>query len=89
MHRGGDCGFDILERVRKIAAVCKAHKVKLPQAALRFPLHHPSVMSVIPGGASPKELALNVKTMSVKLPRALWKDLKAEGLLHPGAPVPK
>ena len=80
---------DILERVRKIAAVCKAHKVKLAEAALRFPLHHPSVVSVIPGGANPKEVALNVKTMSVKLPKGLWKDLKAEGLLHADAPVPK
>ena len=80
---------DILDRVRKIEAVCKAHKVKLPQAALRFPLHHPSVVSVIPGGVSPREVGLNVKTMSVKLPKGLWKDLKAEGLLRADAPVPK
>jgi D-threo-aldose 1-dehydrogenase len=79
----------ILDRVRQIEAVCKAHKVKLPQAALRFPLHHPQVMSVIPGGVTPKEVMLNVKTMDVKLPKALWKDLKAQGLLHASAPVPK
>ena len=80
---------DILDRVRKIEAVCKAHKVKLAEAALHFPLHHPAVVSVIPGGASPKEVVLNVKTMSVKLPKALWKALKAQGLLHPQAPAPK
>ena len=80
---------DILERVRKIEAVCKAHKVKLPQAALRFPLHHPQVVSVIPGGVTPKEVTLNAATMSVKLPKALWKDLKAQGLLRADAPVPK
>lgn len=80
---------DIIERVKKLEAVCKAHKVKLAEAALRFPLHHPCVVSVIPGGVSPKEVALNAKTMSVKLPKALWKDLKAQGLLHPNAPVPK
>ena len=79
----------ILERVGQIEAVCKAHKVKLPQAALRFPLHHPSVVSVIAGSVSPKEVALNVSTMSVKLPKALWKDLKAKGLLHASAPVPR
>jgi D-threo-aldose 1-dehydrogenase len=79
----------ILERVRQIEAVCKAHKVKLPQAALRFPLHHPCVVSVIPGGVTPKEVMLNVKTMDVKLPKGLWKDLKAQGLLHSDAPVPK
>ena len=77
----------ILDRVRKIEAVCKAHKVKLPQAALRFPVTHPSVVSVIPGAVSPKEVALNVKTMSVKIPKSLWKDLKAQGLMDKRAPV--
>ncbi len=60
----------ILDRVAKIEAVCKANKVKLPQAALRFPLTHPSVVSVIPGAVSPKEVALNVKTMSAKIPKS-------------------
>ncbi|MBL8789030.1 MAG: aldo/keto reductase [Rhizobiales bacterium] len=79
----------VLERVKRIEAVCKAHKVKLPQAALRFPLTHPCVVSVIPGAASPKEVALNLRTMSARLPKALWKDLKAQGLLDPRAPTPK
>ena len=79
----------ILERVARIEAVCKRHKVKLAQAALRFPLHHPQVVSVIPGGASAKEVALNAATLDMKLPKALWKDLKAEGLLRQDAPVPK
>ncbi len=77
----------ILDRVRKIEALCKAHKVKLPQAALRFPVKHPSVVSVIPGMVSPKEVALNVKTLGAKIPKAFWNDLKAQGLMHDGAPV--
>ena len=77
----------ILDRVRKIEAMCKAHKVKLPEAALRFPIKHPSVVSVIPGMVNPKQVALNVKTLSAKIPKAFWKDLKAQGLLHAGAPV--
>ncbi len=36
-------------------AVCRRHKVKLAQAALRFPLHHPQVVSVIPGGVNPRK----------------------------------
>ena len=77
----------ILDRVRKIEAVCKTRKVKLPEAALRFPVKHPSVVSVIPGMVNPKEVALNVKTLSAKIPKAFWKDLKGQGLLHAGAPV--
>ena len=71
----------ILERVAKIEAICKKHKVKLPEAALRFPLLHPCVVSVIPGAVSPKEVALNVKTLSAKIPKALWKELKISGLM--------
>jgi len=79
----------ILDRVARIEAVCKRHKVRLAQAALRFPMHHKNVVSVIPGGVSPKEVALNVATLDAKIPKALWKDLKAEGLLHAAAPVPR
>lgn len=78
----------VLQRVAKIEAVCKANKVKLPQAALRFPLTHPAVVSVVPGAVSPKEVALNVKTMGAKIPKSVWKQLKAEGLVDPRAPTP-
>lgn len=79
----------ILERVAKIEAICKTHKVKLPEAALRFPLHHPAVVSVIPGATSPKEVSLNLKTMAAKIPKRMWADLKSAGLLRPDAPVPR
>jgi D-threo-aldose 1-dehydrogenase len=77
----------ILERVRQIEAVCKRHKVKLAEAALQFPLRHPAVITVIPGAVSPKQVALNVLTLSAKIPKGLWKDLKAETLLRQDALV--
>ena len=79
----------IMERVRRIEAVCKRHKVKLPEAALRFPLAHPSVVSVIPGGVTPAQVKLNVKTLAAKIPKGLWRDLKSEGLLDQRAPTPR
>lgn len=78
----------ILDRVAAIEAVCRKHKVKLPEAALRFPLHHPAVVSIIPGAMSPREVSRNIKTLAAKVPKSLWKDLKAAGLMHPGSPVP-
>lgn len=78
----------VLERVRRIEAVCKAHKVKLPEAALRFPLTHPSVVTVVPGAVSPRQVASNVKTLSAKIPKALWRDLKARGLMDARSPTP-
>ena len=36
----------------------------------------------------PSEAERNVATMRTEIPAALWAELKAEGLLHPDAPVP-
>jgi D-threo-aldose 1-dehydrogenase len=76
----------ILKRVAAIEAICRKHKVKLPEAALRFPLHHPCVVSVIPGAAHPSEVRKNVKMLAKKIPKALWRDLKAAGLIRMEAP---
>jgi D-threo-aldose 1-dehydrogenase len=79
----------ILERVKAIEDVCRRHKVKLPEAALRFPLAHPSVVTVIPGGVTPKQVKMNVKTLAAKIPKAFWRELKERGLLDEAAPTPR
>jgi D-threo-aldose 1-dehydrogenase len=78
----------VLERVRKIESVCAAHGVKLPEAALRFPLVHPTVVTVLAGMGRPEEVRRNVETLSARIPPALWADLKAQGLMRKEAPVP-
>jgi D-threo-aldose 1-dehydrogenase len=42
-----------------IEAVCRRHGVPLMAAALRFPLAHPAVVSVIPGAVSPAQARQN------------------------------
>jgi D-threo-aldose 1-dehydrogenase len=79
---------EILDKVGRIEAVCKRHGVRLIEAALRFPLHHKAVVSVIPGGQSVAQVEANKKVLSAKIPDALWADLKAEGLLRRDAPTP-
>ena len=79
---------EIVARVRKIEAVCKAHGVPLPAAALQFPLAHPVVAAVIPGPRDAAEFQANLPLFSMKIPPGLWSDLRSEGLLHPNAPVP-
>ena len=49
----GIASEDIQNKVRRIQQVCAAHGVNLKAAALQFPLAHPAVVSVIPGGARP------------------------------------
>jgi len=80
---------EILGRVRRIEALCKAQGVKLAEAALRFPLSHPAIVSVIPGGQKPSEVTRNAQMLGAKIPAALWRGLKAEGLLRADAPTPR
>ena len=77
----------ILEKVRRIEAVCQAHGVAMIDAAFQFPLLHPSVVSVIPGGQSREQMESNLRVAEAAVPPALWSDLKAQGLMREDAPT--
>jgi D-threo-aldose 1-dehydrogenase len=77
----------ILDRVAAIERICEAHGTALIEAALRFPLLHPCVASVIPGASSPEEVAGSERALAKAIPAKLWQDLKANGLLRGDAPV--
>jgi D-threo-aldose 1-dehydrogenase len=79
---------DILERVRKLEAVCARHKVALASAALQFPLAHPAVCSVIPGAKTAAEVKRNIATIEAPIPGDFWAELKREKLIADAAPVP-
>ncbi|MEQ8357136.1 MAG: aldo/keto reductase [Kiloniellaceae bacterium] len=83
----GPAPQEILDRVAAIEAVCRRHGVRLIEAALQFPLLHPSVMSVIPGGQSAAEVEANRTVLDKEVPVALWEELKAEELLRADAPT--
>ncbi len=78
---------EILDQVARIEVVCRRHNVALIEAALKFPLMHPSVVSMIPGGQRVAEVTSNRKILDTTIPSALWRDLKAEGLMRQDAPV--
>ncbi len=78
---------EILNRVARIEAVCARHGVRLVDAAFQFPLRHPAVVSMIPGGQGVAEMASNLRAEGTEIPAALWADLKAEGLLRGDVPV--
>jgi D-threo-aldose 1-dehydrogenase len=79
---------EIMARVRRIEAVCRAHDVALPDAALRFAMAHPAVASVVLGAVSAEEVARNVASLARPIPARLWSDLRTEGLLPADAPTP-
>ncbi len=73
--------------MRRIEAVCAAHSVRMVDAAFRFPLLHPSTVSVIPGGQGLGEMNSNIEAAAAQIPFALWSDLKSEGLMRQDAPT--
>ena len=78
----------ILDRVDAIDRVCARHGVKLIEAALQFPLHHPCVLSVIPGGQSAAEVRANARILDARIPVELWAELKRLELMREDAPTP-
>jgi D-threo-aldose 1-dehydrogenase len=78
----------ILERVRKIEAICAQHKVPLPAAALQFLLAHPAIASHVPGTRTVQQMEQNIAWVSHQIPAAFWQDLKLSGLLRQDAPTP-
>ena len=88
MYNYAPAGPAILERVKKIEAVCARHKVPLPAAALQFPLGCPIVASIIPGAVARSQVEKNVAAFRHPIPADLWAELKREKLIRPDAPTP-
>jgi D-threo-aldose 1-dehydrogenase len=78
----------LIDKARKIEAICKRYAVELGAAAMQFPLFHPALCAVIPGALSAAEVKQNVERLSVKIPAELWSELKREKLIDPAAPTP-
>jgi D-threo-aldose 1-dehydrogenase len=78
----------IVEKVRRIEAVCARHGVATGAAALQFVLAHPVVASVIPGLASAAEVEATLGYHDAPIPGDLWTELKEEDLLRHDAPTP-
>ena len=78
---------EIIDRVRRIEATCQRHGVRMIDAAFQFPLCHPAVVSVIPGGQTQAEMQSNLQAATTGIPADLWAALKTEGLMSADAPV--
>lgn len=96
LARGPAASFDyaaappeVIARVRRLDELCRRFGVPLAAAALQFAAAHPAVVSVIPGAMSVSEVRANVAAQALAIPPGLWDALRAEGLLHPAAPVPE
>jgi D-threo-aldose 1-dehydrogenase len=78
----------LLERARRIRAVCDRHGVPLKAAAVQFPMAHPAVSCVVVGCRSVAQLDESLEMFELDIPPELWQELKAEGLLQEDVPTP-
>jgi D-threo-aldose 1-dehydrogenase len=78
----------IVERVQRIADVCREFSTPVGAAALQFPLAAPQVACVIPGCSSVAEIRQADEWMRHPIPNALWLALRSEGLIDQRAPIP-
>ncbi|MFI0237798.1 aldo/keto reductase [Streptomyces sp. NPDC016845] len=72
---------ELLERAHRIADICEAHEVSVPQAAMAFPLLHPAVAAVAIGMRTAQEVRQNIAAFAAPVPAELWSELCGEGLL--------
>lgn len=87
-YRYGPPSEEILDKTRRIQAVCERYNVPLGAAALQFLFGHPAVSSAIPGPNAPDQVRTNMQWMRVEIPSDLWSELKEYGLIRPDAPTP-
>lgn len=80
---------EMIAKRDQLAAVCARFGVDLRSAALQFCVAHPVVAATIPGAKHPGKVRENARLMGAAIPDALWRDLRAEGLIPPEAPVPE
>jgi D-threo-aldose 1-dehydrogenase len=69
----------LIARARKLASTCARFGVPLRAAAVRFPLTHPAVASVLIGARSAAEISDAITLRELDIPPALWAALATGG----------
>ena len=67
----------VIERARRLRAVCEAHGIALGAAALQFAMRHPAVTTVLVGARSAAEVDLDVGFAAVPIANELFEALDA------------
>ncbi|MDG4772008.1 aldo/keto reductase [Solwaraspora sp. WMMD792] len=75
---------ELIERARRIAAICERHGVTLPQAALAFARSHPTVVSTVVGMRNSHQVTETLRRADIEVPGELWLALRAAGLTGTG-----
>jgi D-threo-aldose 1-dehydrogenase len=78
----GPAPASVRERAVLLADACERHGVRLPEAAIQFPLSHPAVVSVVVGLRTAGQVRSSIQRMAREIPDALWRELVESGLVR-------
>jgi D-threo-aldose 1-dehydrogenase len=76
------------DRIGRIKAIADRHGVSMKAAGLQFSLANPATAAVIPGASQPSRIAEDGAALKEVVPADFWRELRAEGLVNPAAPLP-
>jgi D-threo-aldose 1-dehydrogenase len=79
-------GTALLEKALALKKICDDFNVPLRAAAVRFPIRHPAVASILVGCRSVAEVRDNAAMFEWQIPDALWSALADCGLMADGTP---
>ncbi len=68
---------ELIDKVRKLAAICERHGVPLAAAALQFSIRDPRVHSTIVGMTRPERIDQTVELANIAIPDECWAELEA------------
>jgi D-threo-aldose 1-dehydrogenase len=74
---------ELIAKVNAIADICESHGVSLPAAAAQFPLGHETVANICLGARNREQVERNAELFDVKIPAALWADLRDQNIVRP------
>lgn len=81
----GPAPMDVLAYARRLATACQAVGVTLPHAAIRFPLRHPAVPTLVAGLRTAEQVAASLEWFGTALPEEIWDAFAALDAERPAA----
>jgi D-threo-aldose 1-dehydrogenase len=80
-HRGDLAGGpgEVPGEARAIAEACERHGVPLPAVAMRYPLRHPAVRTILIGSHEARQVTANLAAFGHPIPDELWQEIDALG----------
>ena len=77
----------LIEKAKIINSLCEKNSIPMKAAALQFVLHHPAIISVIPGVQSIDELIENIEMIKFDIPYSFWEELKDKKIISSSSPI--